>query len=211
MTSPEPTSLSLLAKGVEAGIKTADSLLLKLLGPAADEIGQILQDKVRAYRAKNLTNVLHKTQDKILTSGQSVSAVPTKLLLPLIEGASLEDDDDLSEKWAGLLASAAAIDSQRSFHPSFPKILSEMTALEAILLDQLNGLGGETPWLAFRAASAASLGCTEDTIREAHGNLQRLGLWHNIRRAGAKEANLTQISPFGKAFVTAASGPIARA
>ena len=62
---------------------------------------------------------------------------------PLLEGAALEDDENLSNKWAGLLASAATSNEAEHSHPSFPRILSEMSPREALILDKLYRVGGE--------------------------------------------------------------------
>lgn len=58
-----------------------------------------------------------------------------KIIFPILEGCSLEDEDDnLATKWAALLASAAAGDP---VHTSYPKILAELTPAEARLLDAM--------------------------------------------------------------------------
>ena len=60
-----------------------------------------------------------------------------KLLAPILEGSSLEDDTDedfLLSKWAGLLASAAV---GEPVHPSYAKIMAELTAAEVKVLDWL--------------------------------------------------------------------------
>jgi len=63
-------------------------------------------------------------------------SVPNKILVPLLEKASLEDisDDFMLEKWANLLASSSA---GQEVQPRFVSILSEMTGGQAQLLDAL--------------------------------------------------------------------------
>jgi Abortive infection alpha len=58
-----------------------------------------------------------------------------KTLLPILENASLEDDEDLHDRWANLLANAAnpALDhTKRNLHVS---ILKELSAAEVHFLD----------------------------------------------------------------------------
>jgi len=64
----------------------------------------------------------------------SYHEVPIKTLLPIMELGSLEDDDTLQDKWAKLLASAVA---GETIHPSYTKILSEISKNEALMLDYL--------------------------------------------------------------------------
>jgi hypothetical protein len=58
-----------------------------------------------------------------------------KTLLPILESASLEDDEDLHDRWANLLANAAAFDGR--VHPSFTQILQGLTGSEAKFLDAI--------------------------------------------------------------------------
>jgi hypothetical protein len=203
---PEPTTI-IATKGLEAAGKVTSGIIQRLFGPAADEIGEIFRDKVKTYRAKNLGTVLATTEVMLSASRDQVQPVSTRLLLPIIEGASLEDNESLSKKWAGLLASAATAPGQAFFHPSFPNILSELTALEASLLDQLSAENGEAPWGAFREASMATHGCSREVINSCHGNLFRLGLWRTM--SPKSSGTVVQISPFGAAFLRAAQGPVA--
>ena len=66
--------------------------------------------------------------------------VPAKTLVPLLELAGLEDpdDEDMQARWTALLANAAAGDAANGeVLPSFPQILSELTPVEAQMLDWL--------------------------------------------------------------------------
>jgi hypothetical protein len=58
-----------------------------------------------------------------------------KVLLPLLETAALEDDEDMAERWASLLASAADPNNQAAFEASFIEILKQLTPAQAYLLD----------------------------------------------------------------------------
>jgi hypothetical protein len=104
----DPISTAIAKKGVEAGFAAARGLIQKMFGPAAEEIGLMLGDKARVYRLKNLLSVIAKTDELLRAKSIDPHSVPLRTLLPIIEGASMEDDEALSRKWAGLLASAAA-------------------------------------------------------------------------------------------------------
>lgn len=103
-----------------------------LLGPATEETGQLIGDYIRYFRFKSTLSIFQKAKENLERKGIEPKAVPLKILVPLLDGASLERDDDLQEKWAGLLASATA---GNEVHPRYPKILAELTSVEAQVLD----------------------------------------------------------------------------
>jgi hypothetical protein len=108
--------------------KAAD-LLHKLAGPMFDEFGAILADKVRVYRATNLVSTVQKTERILREAGLPVDAVPTRLLLPIMEASSVENTETLQEMWAGLLATASQ--QTDSVSPSFIETLKQLTPDEA--------------------------------------------------------------------------------
>jgi len=83
--------------------KLAVDLLRRLAGPAADQVGLMLGDKAWEYRANNLIKIARRLQRKLSELGLPANAVPPRLLLPIIENCSVEDDETLQEMWAGLL------------------------------------------------------------------------------------------------------------
>ena len=96
--------LSDLSKtGIEKAIDTAKEFLIKLAGPATEEIGFMLQDNVRYYRLKNQLKILSQAKQLLAEAGLEPKAIPLRTLLPLLEGAALEDNDFLSSKWAALI------------------------------------------------------------------------------------------------------------
>ena len=108
--------------------KVAD-LVHKLAGPMFAEFGAILADKVRVYRAKNLVSTVRKTERILREAGLPGNAVPTRLLLPIMEASSVENTETLQEMWAGLLATASQ--QTDSVSPSFVETLKQLTPDEA--------------------------------------------------------------------------------
>ena len=115
--------------------KAAD-LLHRLAGPMFDEFGAILADKARVYRAKNLVSTIRKTERILREAGLQVNAVPTRLLLPIMEASSVENNEAIQEMWAGLLATA----SQQAdvVSPSFIETLKQLTPDEARHLEVIS-------------------------------------------------------------------------
>jgi hypothetical protein len=96
LTKPIDTA----TKGLMEG---AGAFLGRICLPAAEEVGLLLRDKVSYWRALNLAKVLKKTEDKLKSEFKEI---PLKIILPIAENASLEEDDELQGVWANLLASA---------------------------------------------------------------------------------------------------------
>src|SRR5438270_2292499 len=92
----------LVKAGVEAALKPFADLLEKLAGPAAEEIGLTLKDHVRVFRLKRRLRLLARVQEMLAGSNLEAHRVPLKILGPIIENATVEDDDDLQDKWAAL-------------------------------------------------------------------------------------------------------------
>jgi hypothetical protein len=129
----------LVKAGVEAALKPFADLLEKLAGPAAAEIGLTLKDHVREFRFKRQLRLFQRTKEMLEEAGIEPKIVPFKLLGPIMESGSLEEDDILQDKWAALLSRAASGDND-AVHPSFIEILKQISALEAQFLDALYSL-----------------------------------------------------------------------
>ena len=106
-----------------------------LLGEAVHEAGGILADRVRYVRLKNQIKILEKTNDLINSSGCQVKSVDLKVLVPLIETCSLEDNDDIQNKWASMLANLATLDSDSFFNRNCIEIFGRLSPDEIAILD----------------------------------------------------------------------------
>jgi hypothetical protein len=162
-------------------IDKAADLLHKLAGPAFEEFGAMLGDRVRVYRLKNLVQVLEKTKEILRDAGLPATEVPPRLLLPIIEHSSIEDEESLQLLWAGLLATSSQ--EKNTVSPSFIDTLKQLTPDEArhfehviqtIRQTQRRDINTRTviPTYAFTESWQAPSGVTADTF-------ERLGL---IRR-----------------------------
>jgi Abortive infection alpha len=119
---------------LKIGDKVTD-LVHKLAGPLFEEIGLTLGDKFRVYRTKNWIKTVEKTERLLREADLPANAVPPRLLLPIIDGCSIEDNDSLQDLWAGLLATASQ--QTGSVSPSFAETLKQLTPGEARYLEKL--------------------------------------------------------------------------
>jgi hypothetical protein len=108
-----------------------------LLGPAAAEIAERIHDEVRFYRFGRQLEMLKKAAKMVKDAGFSPKAVPIKLLFPLLEGGSFEENEDLHTMWAALLANASSPEGSEKVRPGFIAILKQMAPDEAVLLTMI--------------------------------------------------------------------------
>jgi len=109
----------------------AKGALNRLFGPAADEFGLLLAQRVRFWRLKNAVEILKKADALLKEAG--LIANP-RVGYRILEEGSWCDDEFLQDMWAGLLASSCTDEGKDDSNLVFVHILSQMTSLEARLL-----------------------------------------------------------------------------
>ena len=106
-----------------------------MLGPASGEFAERIRDEIRLYRFGRQLELLKKAEKMAQDAGYTPKAVPIKILFPLLEGASLEENEDLHTMWAALLAHASDPKTCELVRPSFADLLKLMTPEMAWLLN----------------------------------------------------------------------------
>jgi len=115
--SDEENAALVIKTGVEQLLVPLRSLLDKLLGPASTELGLSLGDSAKVWRFKRQIRLFQEVKRLVDQSGLNMSAIPTRLFFPVLEAASVEDNDDMQTRWAALLANEAT--TIGTVHPSF--------------------------------------------------------------------------------------------
>jgi Abortive infection alpha len=197
---------------MEAALEPVKDLVQKVAGPAAEEFGLTLKERVRHFRFKGEIRLLTRTKQMLEDAGISPKQVPLKLLFPLIQNGALEQNESLQEKWAALLANSCR--EGNGVLPSFPEILKQLTPVEANFLDRAydeisdDGHGPKLP-------------IQEDTLIAATkviiADLERLGLIDRYMEDTQLTASLKHhtfgptnhlfVSFFGREFVRACRPP----
>lgn len=131
----DPQGLELAKEGLKESFKTAKEFAGKLVSPALEEGGGIIQDNLKLWRLKNQINILLKAKKFLEDKGIDPKKVLPKTLISILENGSLDEEEEMQNKWAALLANAAS--SNHNTKQSFAKILNELSPLEARLLDKL--------------------------------------------------------------------------
>lgn len=161
-------------------LESVTDLLHRMMGPLADEIGESLGVWARRHRYKLALKMFQETQQMLKDAGITPKAVPPRLFVPILENASIEDDEELQSDWAALLANAAA--NASSVHPSFIEILRQLTPEDAQLLDKLydscvsKGTRRVTPWVDTAYVKRERRVEAGENPIEPFQNLIRLGL-----------------------------------
>jgi hypothetical protein len=119
---------------VKQTLAPVQEIVRELSGPAATEVGQMFGDALRVWRLKRVVRYLQDVKEVASKAGLSLKPVAPRLLFPILDSASLEDDQDLHTRWVALLTNAARTDSDLVL-PCFPDILRQLTSEEARFLD----------------------------------------------------------------------------
>lgn len=110
----------------------------RILAPPADAIGAIAAHPIVEWQKRRVERgeqVVEHASVLVQQAGKEPKAVPGRLLLSILEHSSVEEEPDLSRAWVALLANASI--SPTHVLPAFPKLLSELSPLEARLLQYL--------------------------------------------------------------------------
>ncbi len=119
---------------LEKGFDLAKNFLDKIVGPPLEEIGLFLKEKVTFWRFKNQLTVVNKAREYCITHNISPREISLKILAPLMENASLEEDETLQDKWATLLGNMADSEQNIQNHV-FPYLLSQISKNEFKVLE----------------------------------------------------------------------------
>ena len=104
--------LNITSTAIEKGIDVVKDFVDKLITPPVEEFGLLLKDKVKSWRFSNQVNILLKAKKICEDKNINIKSISLKLLCPLLENASLEENDELQDKWAILLSNL--VDSEQN-------------------------------------------------------------------------------------------------
>jgi hypothetical protein len=123
-------------KAIEAGEELGGFVARFIAGPLEQASG-IVEDKLKYLRWERQARLMKRAEEFMREIGlrDPTRAVPLKLAIPLLQGASLEDDDNLQDLWAKLLVNAADANSTIEVKRVFIDILESIGPLEAQILD----------------------------------------------------------------------------
>ena len=196
MLDEEAKAVQEVAKTTGKALDVSQSLgsfFSRVKGDLVEDAFGIAHDKIKFLRWERAVR-LQENAEKILKTrgvGENTKPVPPKIALPLIEAATLEEDDNLHDLWCHLLSNAMDPKNEVEIRRSYITILSELEKNEAVILNYMysnelsrnarlktqakaNGRIDFEKYNIMRAIGASSVEA-EESLR----NLVRLGCLHS--------------------------------
>jgi len=206
-------------RALDTGQKVGGFMAKFIEGPLEHSIG-IFEDKLRFHRWERQIRLMERADEvlKSISLTSHTKPIPLKLAIPLFEAATLEDDEGLQNRWVSLLVNATNENSGMEIHRSFIEVLSQITPMEAKILDLLYSFSfedvqhqgiytGELPHSARVNGDMDRLNNSQNLAEStilALSNLVRLGCINSGKSFGGGET-LSHVYPtlFGKVFLAA--------
>ena len=140
MTKDEQDALETVTKAtVDAALEPVKTALTNVASPFTAEIGKLIALPFKWWNFRASFAIMEKAKKFLDEKGIKPQQVPMKLLAPILEYGSLEDDESMQDRWAKLLASAADQNFNNRILPSFSSILKELSPVDAMILDRIYG------------------------------------------------------------------------
>lgn len=174
-------------KSLEVSEKVG-SFFAKVLGEPIETATGILGDKLKFMRWERQVRLIDRVQEINHYRGVEGKEIPVppKLALPIIENASLEENDLLQDLWAKLMSSAQGEKSSNAVRSAFIDIIKQLEVIDVMILNSMfdgyidvvgkdNIHSGPPRRVVFPKANIiTTLKITEDTYEDAIDNLMRV-------------------------------------
>lgn len=134
--SLDPTTTQATQTAIEETGKTIRHILDVALKEPLSEMGGVLTDQIKYWRLRNQIRIREKVSHLLQEKNISPTAQPD-FVIPLLESSKDVEDELLANMFASLLASHLDPTTQENTHPSFAKIIIQITAIDAKILNCL--------------------------------------------------------------------------
>jgi hypothetical protein len=161
------------------------SFIGTIVGPMAAELGGLLGDQMKAWRAANLDRIARKWEQKRRERNipaEIIKQLPFRDAIVVLDTSSLEDQDEIQELWARLILNATDVDAHVEIQRMHVDILKSINALEARILltmfdiTEYGDFSQEHVGSRWREMMRQWPKMTSDELRVALLNMQRMGL-----------------------------------
>jgi len=116
-------------------IDGAELFLRKLLGPATTELGLFVGDEIKYRRFKNQVKIFTKAEELLKSKSINPRQINLKIIVPLIEYSSLEEEEKGQLIWANVIANISSYETESALNLKCIEVLKEITPNEIVLLD----------------------------------------------------------------------------
>ncbi len=112
--------------------------IARYIGGSLEQGIGIFEDKLKYMRWERQVRLMQRADEFLRERGLEgpTRLVPMKIAIPLLQAASLEEDDDLQDIWARLLVNAADAGSGVEVKRAYISILEDFDPLEAKILQK---------------------------------------------------------------------------
>lgn len=169
------SEIELAVKGLQCAKDYADAVLLEPL----KQLGGILSDSIGLWRLKNQVRILLKSKQMLDDNGIDHTKILPDIFVPLLEEGGNVEDDNLQNMFASLLASHLNPNLANNVHPSFSKVIAQLSPIDALAIVEFNLCPpalGLRPQYIEPSSIASRLKISDDQAYLSCLNLERLGL-----------------------------------
>lgn len=127
-------------KGIDA-VRDLGGAITRYVGGTIEQAMGVFEDNLKYYRWERQVRLIDRANSFLAARGleKGTRTVPLPLAIPLLQGASLEENDWMQDKWAALLANAADAMHGVEIRRAYISILEDLTPLDAINLEKIYG------------------------------------------------------------------------
>lgn len=190
-----------------------------LLAPLPKPLVGMATDYLEVLRFEGRARLAERTQKFMSDRGLTAATRPVlpTFLVPLLECATIESDDDLQDRWARMLANAADANSKVEPRVAYIAMLKEMTPLDVLIMSTLHATVPAARWAHLETYSLPSAAIVREKaggeikdpspdVEVSLGNLSRLGcLTPASVMGGYDHFGLVKLTELGTRFVKACS------
>ena len=112
----------------------------KILGNPIEEAAGIIGDKLQYIRWQRQVRMVDEVNKILVDKGlDKTRTIPPKFALPMLEQASLEEDNYLQDIWCKLIANSLDPNFDSEIRYAFIEIIKSLTSLDAKILKSVYG------------------------------------------------------------------------
>lgn len=142
LSDEEAKAVQEIAKTIsnyEPALRELGGFFGMVLGRPAEQVGGLVGDLFSALRIELALRFKRRVDRMMTEQGLDGPKEPVAIgvVYPLLEAASLEEEDDIQEMFAQLLVNAVSAHSDMAILKSFVSVLKTMSSLEAHILTKL--------------------------------------------------------------------------
>lgn len=161
----------------------AGTFLGRVIGPSAEALGGLLGDQLKSWRAANLDRIARKWEKIRFERGiadQAIRSLPFGDAYRAIEAASVEEDTNVQELWAQLIANATDPSQSINIKKAYIDILKSLGSPDAIVLDLFFDHATSVPIMAFDEKHKADVRAFYRRLKRRAGSISSANVFSAV-------------------------------